>query len=61
MKISLVCPTNYYGESATRGIYYPMGILLVGSLVKDTFPSWDVRVIDGELYKEDDLDRKSVV
>lgn len=56
MKISLVCPTNYYGASATRGIYYPMGVLLVGSLVKDTFPSWDVKVFDGELYEERDLE-----
>ncbi len=55
MKISLVCPTNYYGESATRGIYYPMGVLSVGSLIKDSFPSYDVSVIDGELYSKEEL------
>ena len=58
MKISLVCPTNYYGESATKGIYYPMGILLVGSLVRDTFPSWDVNVIDGEIYSQTELEER---
>lgn len=58
MKISLICPTNYYGESATKGIYYPMGILLVGSLVKDTFPSWEVDVIDGELCSKTDLEQR---
>ena len=56
MKISLICPTNYYGASATKGIYYPMGILLVGSLAKDTFPSLEVNVIDGELYKKNELE-----
>ncbi len=56
MKISLVCPTNYYGASATRGLYYPMGVLLVGSLVKDTFPTLDVRVIDGELHEMNELE-----
>lgn len=55
MKVVLICPTNYYGASATRGVYYPMGVLLVGSLVKDTFPSWDVQVVDGELYEKTDL------
>lgn len=58
MKVSLICPTNYYGESATRSIYYPMGILLVGSLIKDSFPSWDVSVIDGELYSTKELEQK---
>ncbi|MBI5803648.1 B12-binding domain-containing radical SAM protein [Candidatus Pacearchaeota archaeon] len=58
MKISLVCPTNYYGASATRGLYYPMGVLLVGSLVKDTFPDWEVNVVDGESYNESELESK---
>ncbi|MFH1073256.1 MAG: radical SAM protein [Nanoarchaeota archaeon] len=58
MRITLVCPTNYYGASATRGIYYPMGILLVASLVKDTFPSWQVEAIDGELYSKSELETR---
>ena len=58
MKISLVCPTNFYGASATRGLYYPMGILLVGSLAQDTMPSWEVNVIDGELYSRSELEEK---
>jgi radical SAM superfamily enzyme YgiQ (UPF0313 family) len=58
MKISLVCPTNYYGASATRGLYYPMGILLVGSLAKDTMPSWEVDVVDGELYSQSELEKR---
>lgn len=60
MKITLVCPTNYYGASATRGIYYPIGILLVGSLVKDTFPKWDVETIDGELFSKSELEQKII-
>src|SRR3989344_5041021 len=58
MKISLVCPTNYYGASATRGLYYPMGILLVGSLTRDTMPSWEIDVIDGELYSRSELEER---
>lgn len=58
MKITLVCPTNYTGASATRGIYYPLGILLVGSLVKDTHPSWDVAVIDGETASPEALEAR---
>src|SRR3989338_9179806 len=58
MKVSLICPTNYYGASATRGVYYPMGILLVGSLVKDTFPDWQVDVIDGEIHSQPDLEKR---
>ncbi len=58
MRVSLVCPTNYHGESATKGIYYPMGILLVGSLVKDNFPNLEVNVVDGELYTKKDLEEK---
>lgn len=58
MKISLVCPTNDYGESSSKGIYYPMGILLVGSLVRDTFPEWKVEVIDGELYSKGGLEAR---
>ena len=57
MRVSLVCPTNFYGASATRGIYYPMGVLLVGSLVKDTFPDWQVDVIDGELHDKSKLEK----
>ena len=60
MKITLICPTNYYGASATKGIYYPMGILLVGSLIKDTFPAWDVEVIDGELFSKSELEQKVI-
>lgn len=56
MNITLVCPTNAYGKSATKGIYYPMGILSVGSLIKDTMPSWNVKVIDGELHEISDLE-----
>src|SRR3989344_4714821 len=55
MKVSLICPTNYYGESATKGIYYPMGVLLVGSMLKDSFPSWEIDVVDGELYSIEEL------
>lgn len=58
MKISLICPQNYYGLSATPGIYYPMGILLVGSLVKDTYPDWEVQVIDGELFSKTEIESK---
>jgi len=58
MKTTLICPTNFYGGSATRGIYYPTGILVVGSLVKDTFPSWGVEIFDGELYSEKELQKK---
>ena len=58
MNIALVCPTNYYGASATKGIYYPMGTLLVGSLVKDTFPSLGVNIFDGELYGKEGLESK---
>lgn len=58
MKVLLVCPSNHYGTSWGGGLYYPMGILLVGSLVKDTFPSWDVNIIDGELYSTKDLEKK---
>lgn len=58
MNITLVCPTNAYGKSATKGIYYPMGIVAVGSLIKDTMPSWHVKVIDGELHEISDLEAK---
>lgn len=58
MNTTLICPTNFYGGSATRGIYYPMGILIVGSLVKDTFPSWDIKIVDGELHSEQELQAK---
>jgi len=58
MKTTLICPTNFYGGSATRGIYYPMGILVVGSLVKDAFPSWEVEIFDGELYSEQELQER---
>lgn len=49
MKITLVCPTNRHGGSATSGIYYPMGILVIGSKIKDTYPDYEVQVIDGEV------------
>ncbi len=58
MKTTLICPTNFYGGSATNGIYYPMGILVVGSLIKDTFPSWQIEILDGELYSEQKLQEK---
>ncbi|MFH0869672.1 MAG: radical SAM protein [archaeon] len=58
MKITLVCPTNYHGASATKGIYYPMGVLLVGSLVKDTFPEFDVKVLDGEVIGISEIERE---
>lgn len=35
-----------------------MGILLVGSLLKDTFPAWNVDVIDGELYSSLELEQR---
>ncbi|HLD06481.1 MAG TPA: cobalamin-dependent protein [Candidatus Nanoarchaeia archaeon] len=49
MKITLICPTNYYGTSATSGIYYPMGILAVGTRLRQAFPDAEVAVIDGEI------------
>lgn len=58
MKVSLVCPTNDHGESASKGIYYPMGILSVGSVLKDTYPDIEVQLLDGELYATNDLERK---
>jgi len=58
MKVTLICPTNYYGASATRQIYYPMGILLIGSLLKDTHPSWEIQVLDGENYSLEDIKEK---
>ncbi len=57
--IVLVCPSNEgWGESATRGIYYPGGILAVGSHVKDFFPSWSVTLFDGELSTMNELEQK---
>ena len=35
-----------------------MGILLVGSLLKDTLPSLEVEILDGELYTESELEEK---
>ncbi|MFH1916585.1 MAG: radical SAM protein [Nanoarchaeota archaeon] len=58
MEISLICPTNQHGASATKGIYYPMGILLVGSLVKDTFPDIEVNIIDGETALRSELEHR---
>src|SRR3989344_9355669 len=54
MKISFICPRNTYGESATSGIYYPMGILLVGSKLK----GHEVQILDGELYSDSELEEK---
>ena len=56
--IALICPTNKYGKSATSSIYYPMGILLVGSYVKDTYPHWEVSLYDGERYSQEELKGK---
>ena len=46
-RITLICPTNAYGSSATSGIYYPMGILLVGSVAKKRL-NCEIKLIDGE-------------
>lgn len=46
-RITLICPTNAYGSSATSGIYYPMGILLVGSIAKKNLDC-ETHIIDGE-------------
>lgn len=60
MKITLICPTNKYGKSATSSIYYPMGILLVGSWIKDTFPEVEVEILDGERYSLKELEQKLI-
>lgn len=58
LNILLVCPSNEgWGKSATRGIYYPGGILAVGSRVKDVMPNWNVSLVDGELHRINDLEK----
>lgn len=57
MKITLICPTNRHGGSATSGIYYPMGILVIGSKIKDTYPDYEVQVVDGEVNAISNIER----
>ncbi|MEK6825817.1 MAG: radical SAM protein [Nanoarchaeota archaeon] len=54
--ITLICPTNAYGSSATSGIYYPMGILLVGSVVKKRM-NCEMNLVDGEGKSVSDLEK----
>lgn len=57
LNIVLVCPSNEgWGKSHTYGIYYPGGILAVGSKIKDFMPFWNIKIYDGELYKLSDLE-----
>ncbi len=56
-KITLICPTNAYGSSSTSGIYYPMGILLVGSVAKKRL-NCKISLIDGEGKSISDLEKE---
>ena len=57
MRVGLACPSNEgWGKSHTKGIYYPGGIVAVGSRVSDFMPTWDVTLLDGELLSMSDLE-----
>lgn len=52
MKIQLFCPKATIGKGANDGLYWPVGLLNIGTYIKQADLNTEVEIYDGELYPD---------